>query len=78
MSCNFFFVLLPLGSGECNVVSLYVLCCPVNGSVCFVYCVFASVCELFGETIRNMFGCVCYFVVECDEVDEYGWRCSIG
>ena len=21
-------------SGECNVVSLYVLCCPVNGSVC--------------------------------------------
>ena len=23
-------------SGECNVVSLYVLCCPVNGSVCFV------------------------------------------
>ena len=27
-------------SGECNVVSLYVLCCPVNGSVCFVCCVF--------------------------------------
>ena len=23
------------------------------------------VCELFGETIRNMFGCGCYFVVEC-------------
>ena len=22
-----------------------------------------SACELFGETIRNMFGCVCYFVV---------------
>ena len=35
-------------SGECNVVSLYVLCCPVNGSVCFVCCVFHSVCELFG------------------------------
>ena len=41
--------------GECNVVSLYVLCCPVNGSVCFVCCVFDGVCELFGETIRNMF-----------------------
>ena len=27
----------------------------------FVLCV----CELFGETIRNMFGCDCYFVVEC-------------
>ena len=23
-------------SGECDVVSLYVLCCPVNGSGCFV------------------------------------------
>ena len=53
---------------ECNVVSLYVLCCPVNGSVCFVCYVFDSVCELFGETMRNIFGCVCYFVVECDGV----------
>ena len=24
-----------------------------------------SVCELLGETIRNMFWCGCYFVVEC-------------
>ena len=23
------------------------------------------VCDLFGETIRNMFGCGCYLVVEC-------------
>ena len=29
-------------SGECNVVSLYVLCCPVNGSVCFLCCVFVN------------------------------------
>ena len=28
-------------------------------------CVFDSVYELFGETIRNGFGCSCYFVVEC-------------
>ena len=42
--------------------------CSVNVSVCFVCCVFDSVCELFGETIRNVFGCSCYFVVEC-----YGW-----
>ena len=54
---------MDLRSGECNVV-----CCPVNGSVYFVCCVFDSVCELFSETIRNMFGCVCYFVVECDGV----------
>ena len=30
----------------------------------FVLCV-DSVCELFGETIRNVFGCGCYFVAEC-------------
>ena len=24
---------------------------------------FLRVCELFGETIRNMFGCSCYFLV---------------
>ena len=62
----------------CNVVSLYVLCCPLNGSVCFVCCVFFSVCELFGETICNIIGCVYYFVVECNGVVECGWRCSIG
>ena len=33
-----------------------------------MFCVFDSVRELFGETINNMFGCVCYFVVECDVV----------
>ena len=48
-----------------NVMLYPFLCCPVNGSVCLVCCVFDSVCELFGETIRNMFGCGCYFVVEC-------------
>ena len=31
----------------------------------FVLCVLDSVCELFGETIRNMFGCGRCFVVEC-------------
>ena len=41
-----------------------------------LFCVL-HVCELFGETNRNMFGCVCYFVVECDGVVECGWRCSI-
>ena len=25
----------------------------------YLCCVFDSVCELFGETTRNMFGCVC-------------------
>ena len=30
----------------------------------FLCCVFESVCELFGETIRNIFRCGCYFAVE--------------
>ena len=33
-----FYYLLDLRSGECNVVSLYVLCCPVNGFVLCVVC----------------------------------------
>ena len=35
-------------------------------------------CCVFGETIDNMLGCVCYFVVEGDGVVVCGWRCSIG
>ena len=51
-----FYSLLDLRSSECNVVSLYVVCCSVNVSVCFVCCVLDSVCELFGEAIRNVCG----------------------
>ena len=47
-----FYRLLDLRSSECDVVSLYVVCC-----------VFDSVCELFGETIRNVFGCSCYYFI---------------
>ena len=60
-----FISLLDLRSSECDLVSLHVVCCSVNVSVCFVCCVFDSVCELFGEIIRNVFGCSCYFAVEC-------------
>ena len=59
------YCLLDLRCGKCNVISLYFMCCSVNGSVCLVCCVFNSVCELFGETIRYMFGYGYYFVVEC-------------
>ena len=45
-----------LRSGECDVVSLYVLCCSVNGSVCFVCCMFDSVCELFGKQFAICLG----------------------
>ena len=50
-----FYCLLDLRSSVCDVVSFYVLCCSINGSVCIVCGLFDSVCELFGETISN--GC---------------------
>ena len=37
-----FYCLLDLSYGECNVISLYFLCCSVNGSVCLVCCVFVN------------------------------------
>ena len=43
-----------------------------------MYLFVSCVCELFGETIRNMFGCGCYFVVECYGSVWCGWRCSVG
>ena len=53
-----------MSCGECDVISLFFVCCSVNRYVCLVCCVFDSVCELLGETIRNMVGCGCYFVME--------------
>ena len=44
----------------------------------FVLCVVSlTVCELFGETIRNIFGCGCYFVVECYGSVECGEKFSV-
>ena len=44
MNCYFYFFysLLALRSSECDVVSLYAVCCSVNVSVCFVCCVFVN------------------------------------
>ena len=80
VSCYFYLVylFLDLNCGECNVISLYFLCCPVNESVCLVCSVFDSVCELFGETIPNIFERGCYFVVECHGGAECGWSGSVG
>ena len=49
MSCIFtlFYCLLDLSCGECYVIPLYVWCCSVNGSVCFVFgrgCYFVVEC----------------------------------
>ena len=54
--------------------------CVTRSMDLFVLCVacLTVFCELFAETINNMFGCVYYFVVECDGVVKCGCRCSIG
>ena len=44
------------------------MCCSVSGSVCFVCCVFDSVCELFGETICNVLGVVAILLLNVMEV----------
>ena len=59
-----FYCLLDLSCGQCNVISWYGLCFCINVSVCFVCCVSDSFVNFFCETIRNMFGYGCYFVVE--------------
>ena len=56
---------MDLRSGECNVISLYGLCCPVNGSVCFVCCVFVN-CLV--KQFAISLGVFVIFVVECDRV----------
>ena len=37
-----FYCLLDLSCSECYVISLYLMCCSVNGSVCLVCCVFVK------------------------------------
>ena len=37
-----FYCLLDLSCGECDVISLYFMCCSVNGFVCLVCCVFVN------------------------------------
>ena len=54
------------------------MCCSVNGSVCLVCCMSDSVCKLLGETIRKIFGCGLFCVVECYGSVECGWMCSVG
>ena len=54
-----------MSCSECDVMSLY-FCVSLLMYlfVLFVACL-TVFCELFGETIRNVFGCGCCFVAEC-------------
>ena len=59
-------------------VMLYpcMFCVALSMDVCFVWLtVFVNGLV---KQFANMFGCVCYFVVDCDGVVRCGWRCSIG
>ena len=60
MNCYFtlFYSLLDLRSSECDAVSLYVVCCSVNLSVCFVYCLVKQFAMCLGVV-------AIYFAVEC-------------
>ena len=44
----------------------------VNVSVCLVCCVFDSVCELFGETMHDVFGCGCFLLLNFMDVFSVG------
>ena len=68
-----FYCLLDLRSSECNDISLYVLCCPVNGSACFVFCVFDGVCELL---VKQFAICLDVFVILLFNVMEL--LCVVG
>ena len=57
-----------MGSSECDVVTLYVVCCSVDVSVCFVCCVFDSGCELFGEKFAMCLGVVGILLLNVMEV----------
>ena len=48
---------LYLSCWECDVISLYFMCCSGNGSVCLVCGVFDSVCELFGVVAILLLNC---------------------
>ena len=57
-----------LSCGECDVKSLYFLCCSVNASVCLVCCVLDSVCELFVKLFTMCLGVVVILLLNVIEV----------
>ena len=63
-------------SGDCNVISLYVFCYPVNGSV-FFSCV-ACMTVFVNCSVKPYAICLGVFVIKCDGVVVCDWRCSIG
>ena len=61
-----FYCLLDLSCGECNVISLYILCCSVNGSVLCVACLTVFVNCL----VKQLVIFLCVVVMEVLSVGE--------
>ena len=73
--CELLFLLCFIASWTCKVVSVMLypcMFCVVNGSVCFVCCMFVN-CLLKQFAI-----CLGVFVIECDGVVKCGWKLYIG
>ena len=60
--CELLFLLCFIASWTWEVVSVVSVCFVLPCQWICLFCVLRvnGVCELFSETIRNMFGCVCY------------------
>ena len=65
-----------MGSSECDVVSLYVVGCSVNMSVCFVCCVFVN-CLV--KQFTMCLGVVAILLLNVMETSVWCvWWCSVG
>ena len=64
-----FYCLLDPSCGECDVISLYFICCYVNGPVCLVCCVFVN-CLVKQSAIR--LGVVVILLLNVIEVFSVG------
>ena len=64
MSCYYtlIYCLMDPSCGQCDVISLYFMCCSVNGSVCLVCCMLDRVCEMLVKQFEICLGVV---VIEC-------------
>ena len=65
---------MDLRSSECGVVSLYVVCCSVNVSVCFVCCVFVN-CLV--KQFAMFLGVVAILLLNVMDVFSVLWWCSV-
>ena len=73
-----FYCIFDLSCGECNVISVYFRCLSVNGPVCLVFCVSASVCALFGEQFAICLNVVVILLLNVIEVFSVGGGAMFG